>query len=331
VDRLERVTLCPQYGDDNRVVLVAGASNDSPAIWKSSDDGQSFDHRRTPLPVETWAVVDDSTWFIGGYDGTNGRLYLAANSGSSYSLGTAVGDQPLSSLALSPNYIEDGIILVGNKDGWVYRSNDNGQSFDPLPLDAVTSPLSGTITVAFDPDYADNSTVYAASDGTGEGVYRFIIGGSNWKKLDSPADGMMGQIVLSTEGVLYYANFAADGGMERCLNPTYPLGPSFESVTRGLKEEAKLVGLWLQGQRLWSLDSENTEVVSYIDSLTAPVSLLSPLDGAPGVGLLIENTAMNISLDWETLAGATAYRWQLNCETDFSDLPQDFEGTTQGS
>jgi hypothetical protein len=331
VDKLERVVLCPQYGDKNRVVLVAGAGNDSPAIWKSSDDGQSFDYRRTPLPVDAWAVVNGGTWFIGGFDGSSGRVFQVTNSGLSYSLGTAVGDQKLNSIALSPNYSEDGTILVGNKDGWVYWSNDNGQSFDPLPLDAVSSPLSGTITVAFDPEYADNSTVYAASDSAGEGIYRFIIGGSNWKKIGSPAEGMMGQIVLSTEGVFYAANFAADGGMERCLNPTYPLGPSFESVTRGLEEGAKLVGLWLQGQRLWSVDSENTRVVSYIDSLTAPVSLVSPLDGAPGVGLLIENAVMNISLDWETLPGATAYRWQLNYDTDFSSLPEGFEGTTQGS
>jgi photosystem II stability/assembly factor-like uncharacterized protein len=331
VDSLKRVALCPQYDDDNRVILVAGAGNGSPAIWKSSDDGQSFDYHRTPLPVDAWAVVDDDTWFIGGFDGSNGRVFQVTNSGLSYSLGMAVGEQKLNSIALSPNYSEDETILVSNKDGWVYWSGDNGQSFDPLPLDAVSAPLSGAITVAFDPEYADNSTVYAASDSAGVGIYRFIIGGSSWKKIGSPAEGMMGPMVLSAEGVLYCANFAADGGMERCLNPTYPLGPSFESVTRGLEEGAKLVGLWLQGQRLWSVDSENTEVVSYIDSLTAPVALLSPLDGAPGVGLLIENTVMNISLDWETLPGATAYQWQLNHETDFSSLPQGFEGTTQSS
>ncbi|HUT97093.1 MAG TPA: fibronectin type III domain-containing protein [Dehalococcoidales bacterium] len=142
---------------------------------------------------------------------------------------------------------------------------------------------------------------------------------------------MMGQLVLSTEGVLYAANFDADGGMERCLNPTYPLGPSFESVNRGLEEGAKLVGLWLQGNRLWSVDSTHTSLVSYTDSLTTPVVLTSPTDGAPGAGMLIEDTVMNISLDWETLPGVTTYRWQLNYETDFSSLPDGFEGTTQGS
>ena len=320
-----------QYDDDNRVVLLAGVGNGSPSVWRSSDDGQSFSRRRAPLPVDAWAVVDDSTWFIGGFDGVNGVVYLATNSGLSYSEGVIVSDQSLNSIALSPNYSQDETLLVGNKDGWVYWSGDNGKSFEPLPSDAVLSPLSGTITVAFDPDYGSNGTVYAASASAGEGIYRFVFGGSGWKQIDSPAGGMMGQIVLSVEGTLYAANFDADGGIERCLNPTFPLVPSFESVSRGLEEGAKLVGLWLHGDQLWSVDSAHTSLVSYADSLTAPINLSSPLDRAPGVGMLIENTVMNISLDWETLPGATAYRWQLNYETDFSSLPDGFEGTTQSS
>jgi photosystem II stability/assembly factor-like uncharacterized protein len=332
VDTLERVTLCPQYDDSNRVVLLAGTGDGSPSIWKSSDDGQSFNRRRTPLHVDTWAVVDDSTWFIGGYDGANGRVHLATNSGLSYSLGSIVGDHTLNSIVLSPDYNQDETLLAGNTDGWVYWSEDNGKSFDPLPLDAVSAPLSGTITVAFDTGYSHNNIVYAASESAGEGIYRFNTGKSDdWEAIDSLAEGAINKLIVSTEGTLYAANFAADGGIERCLNPSYPLGPSFESVTRGLDEGAKLVGLWLQEQQLWSVDSENTEVVRYIDSLTAPVALLSPLDGAPGVGMLVEDKVINVSLDWETLPGATAYRWQLNYETDFSSLPEGFEGTTQGS
>jgi photosystem II stability/assembly factor-like uncharacterized protein len=330
VDTLKRVALCPCYDDDNQVVLLAGAGNGSPSIWKSSDDGQSFTRRGTPLPVDAWAVVDDSSWFIGGYDGANGRLYHATNSGLSYSLGSVIGDRSLNSIVLSPNYSQDETLLVGNKDGWVYLSKDNGKSFDPLPFDAVSSPLSGVITVAFDSEYGSNNTIYAASDSAGEGIYRFIAGGSNWKRIDNPAAGMMGQMVLSAEGTLYAANFAADGGMERCLNPSYPLGPSFESITRDLDEGAKLVGLWLQGQQLWSVDSENTKVMSYSDSLTAPVTLLSPSEGAPGVGLITSAKARDITLEWETLEGATKYHWQLSDEDNFSNF-LGYEGDSEAS
>ncbi|MCX6011446.1 MAG: hypothetical protein NT134_04205, partial [Chloroflexi bacterium] len=264
-------------------------------------------------------------------DGSHGLVYHTTNSGLSYSEGAVVGDQSLNSIALSPDYSEDETLLVGNNDGWVYWSEDNGKSFEALPSDAVSAPLSGTLTVAFDPEYGSNGTVYATSNSAGEGIYRFTIGDSDWENIDGPDEGVIDKLIVSAEETLYAANYDADGGMERCLNPTFPLGPSFESVTRGLDDGAKLVGLWLHGQQLWSIDSENNKVMTYIDSLTAPVTLTSPLDGAPGVGTLIEDTAMNISLDWETLPGATDYQWQLNYETDFSSLPDGFEGTTQSS
>ena len=76
--------------------------------------------------------------------------------------------------------------------------------------------------------------------------------------------------------MLYATNFTADGGMERCLNPTYPLGLTFETVTRGLGDGATLVGLWVSDHRLWSIDTTNTRLVTYYDSLTSPVSLISP-------------------------------------------------------
>jgi hypothetical protein len=339
-DKLERVALSPQYGSDNDVVLVAGEGSSRPSIWKSNDDGQSFSRRSTPLPVDAWAVVDDSTWFIGGFDGSNGLVYHTANSGLSYSEGAVAGDRSLNSIALSPDYSQDETLLVGNKDGRVYWSGDNGKSFEalgePLP-ELIADSDSTSLTVAFDPGYSHNNTVYVASHckeslNHSSAIYRFITGKSaDWEAIDSLAEGAIDKLVVSAGGTLYAANSVADGGIERCLNPTFPLGPSFESVGRGLEAGAELVGLWLQRQQLWSVDSAHTSLVSYIDSLNTPVSLTSPLDGAPGVGMLIGDAAMNISLDWETLPGATSYHWQLNYETDFSELPDGFEGTTQGS
>jgi len=332
VDQIDRVELPPQYNDDNQVVFIAGSSHGNPATWKSTDNGQNFTCRCVPFPIDAWAVVDDTILFIGSHDGSNGLVYLTTNSGLTYSEGAKAGSQSLNSIALSPDYDEDETILVGNKDGWVYWSEDNGASFEPLPPDASSSPLSGEITVAFDPKYSANNTAYAASDTAGEGIYRFIIGSSDaWENIDSPADGMMGQIIVSTEGTLYAANFKADGGMERCLNPTFPLGPTFETVTRGLDDGAKLIGLWGHDHRLWSIDTAHTKLMTYTDSLTQPVALTSPPDQAPGVGILINDTARNISLEWETLSGATEYKWQLNYATDFSSVPSDFEGITKAS
>jgi photosystem II stability/assembly factor-like uncharacterized protein len=332
VDDIDRVALSPHYGKDNPVVFLTGLSNGKAAIWKSTDNGQSFKRKTARFPIDCWALVNDNSLFIGSYDGSDGRFYFSDNSGLSYSDGEVAGSQPLNSIALSPSYHQDETILIGNKDGWVYWSQDNGTSFEPLPPEAVSSPLSGSVTVAFDPDYNDNSTVYATSDTEGESIYRFIIGKSQrWEAIDSPTEGRLGQITVSSDGTLYANNFKADGGIERCLNPTYSLGPTFETVTKGLDEGAKLFGLWLVEHRLWSVDSAHNRLMTYYDSLTQPVSLSWPGDKAPGVGTLVNYTARNIRLDWETLEGAEEYKWQLDYDADFTTIPVGFEGNTDAS
>ena len=332
IDTMELVRLPPQYDSDNQVVFIAGTSNGNPAIWKSADNAQTFSRRLATFPINTWALVDNATLFAGSFDGTNGLVYRSTNSGLSYAEGVIAGSQALNSIAFSPSYAKDRTLLVGNSDGWVFWSGDNGLSFESLPQNATSKPLSGNISVAFDPDYSDNSTVYAASDSAGKGIYRFIIGRSDkWENIDSPSGGTIGQLLVSAGGTLYATNLQADGGMERSLNPTYPLGPTFETVTRGLDDGATLVGLWLAGNQLWSIDSAHTSLITYIDSLVQPVTLTSPADEATGLGMIINDAVKNISLDWETLTGATDYKWQLDYDNEFSSVPTGFEGDTRAS
>ncbi len=335
IDQIDRLELPPQYSQTSPVVFIAGTGNGNPVIWKSKDNGQTFGSPQvTPLAIDTWAVVDDTTLFIGSFDGTNGLVYRTTNSGSTYSTGTIAGSQSLNSIVISPNYEDDESILAGNTNGWVYWSSDNGDTFGPLPSDAVTPPLTGLVMVAFDSRYSSNNTVYATSATADEGIYRFIIGTKTaWENIDStlPAGCIISQLIVSPDGILYAANSNANGGMERSLDSTYPLGPTFESVTRGLDSGATLAGLWLANSTLWSINSAADRLITYTDSLTTPVTLSSPSDKASSLGTIINYTIRNVSLDWETLSGATEYRWQLDYDTDFSSVPAGFEGTTRAS
>ncbi|MBA7688490.1 hypothetical protein ES703_96972 [subsurface metagenome] len=342
VDEVDRVELSPQYSHTNQVVFIAGTSNGNPVIWKSTDNGQTFSSPQvTPLPIDTWAVVDETTLFIGSSDGSNGLVYRTIDSGLTYSTGVIAGSHSLNSIALSPNYDEDETILVGNINGWVYWSEDNGTSFEPLEQqlpELIATSDSNSITVAFDPKFSNN-TVYAASHckkdaDNSSAIYRFIIGTyTSWESINSalPDGTIIDQLIVSPDGTLYAANSKADGGMERCLNPTYPLGPTFETVTRGLDDGAELTGLWLADNTLWSTDAASSWLMTYTDSLTLPITLTSPPNKAPGIGTIINYNISNVSLDWETLRGATEYQWQLDYDTDFSTVPTGFEGNTRAS
>jgi len=339
-DSINRIELSPEYGGGSKAVFMAGTSGGDSVIWKSADNGQTFRRRGAPFPIDVWRVVDNDTLLLGSYDGSNGLVYRTTNSGLSYSVGMAAGNQPLHSMVLSPQYEQDETILVGNANGWVYWSEDNGMSFrllgQRLPL---SSTALGQVSVAFDPEFSSSKVVYAASGvevttESKERIYRFIIGRSDtWESINGglPMGSLLSQLVVSTSGVLYATNSqlvdAAEenGGMERSLNPTYSLGPTFETVSRGLDDDATLTELWPRGNQLWSIDTKNTRLMNYIDSLTLPVILTSPSDKAPGIA------TRHVTLDWKSLKGATKYQWQLDYDTDFSTVPAEFEGDTDES
>jgi hypothetical protein len=71
--------------------------------------------------------------------------------------------------------------------------------------------------------------------------------------------------------------------------------------------------------------------MTYTDSLTLPINLTSPAEGASGIGTIINYTISNVSLDWEALEGTTSYKWQLDHDTDFTTVPTGFEGNTKAT
>ncbi len=339
INEINLIKLTPLYSKNNHVVFLAGINNGKPAIWKSTDNGQTFKYNSTSFPVDTWEIVNNDNFFICGYNGNNGLCYNTTNGGLSYAEGVIVGNQPINSITVSPDYEWDKTILAGNTNGSVFWSNDNGKSFEPLPYEDDSQPLAGFISVAFDPDFSRNGIVYAISDTkvtatSTDRIFRFKIGKSDyWESIDTtiPIGSTLGKPVLSDDGTLYVSNsqqvdsLDKEGGIERSLNPTYSLGTKFETVTRGLEDNATLVGLWIQGNQLWSIDTTNKKLMTYIDSLSTAVTLKSPEDEASGIDI------NNTNLDWETLKGASGYEWQINYDTDFSSIPDRFQGNTKSS
>jgi hypothetical protein len=341
-DTLKFVGLPPRYGDACQTVFVAGENDGRPAVWQSTDDGQSYRCRftRDPatgdiFPIDAWAIIDETSFFIAGYDGSRSLVYLTINGGFIYSEGIPAGSQPLSSLVLSPFYAQDGTLLAGNTDGRVYLYTGNGTAaFQPLPRDAAAPPLAGSVAVAFDPRFNKNRTLYAAGDVAGGGIYRFnTLTDEEWTSIDAtlPAGAVINRLALGAEGTLYAADSSADGGMERCLFPASATDAEFETVTRYLPGGATLSGLWANDHYIWSVDSSGTRLLTFHDTLTAPAGQTSPVNRAAGIGSLTDHTFRNITIDWRALEGATSYQWQCDYTDDFSAVPDSLEGTTSAS
>jgi hypothetical protein len=341
VDSLGLVGLPPQYGNSCQTVFATGNSNGKPAIWESKDNGQCFQCRFThepgtgaAFPIEVWVITNESTFYSGSFNGTQSKIFQTINSGLYYTEGVSTGNVSFYSMAISPSFEEDGALLVGNINGGVYYSNDNGYSFQPLPFYTATPPLTGSVSVAFDPDFKTNHTVYAASNTPGSGCYRFIIGYSDeWQSIGGslPAGAIVNRLAVSGDGVLYAVSSNPDDGMERCLNPRLASGAVFETATLGLGSGVTLSGLWQSNGRLWSIDDANNKLMTYYDTLASPAVQVEPENGITGIGSLVDHTVRNIAIDWETMEGATNYEWQCTYNTDFSIIPVGLNGTTSAS
>ena len=333
-DRVDKIEISPLYGTTGQVLYLAGTGNGLPVIWKSSDKGKTFTVRYTPLKVDEWLVINDEEFITGCYDGTHALIYTSGDSGQTYSTGAIAGKDIVTSISVSPGYPGDGVVLAGNANGEVYHSEDSGLTFRLLPADSETSPVSGRVHVAFDPGFAVNHIVYAAGDAANNGIHRFTVGRSDeWEKIDGslPDGGLIRGLSVSKSGILYAINAQAvsklnkKGGLERSISPSSQLLPAFETIVGGLNIDSVLSGIWLVGDRLWTIDKTNTRLLTFQDTLASPVVLRSPVNGNAGID------TDDIVLDWEELTGAVEYAWQADYDGTFTSIPSGFEGKTGGN
>lgn len=339
-ERINLVLLSSRYAMNNKVFL-AGTRHSIPFIWESEDNGRTFTETpsidpvtQSPVNIDTWAIAPGDILFTGSFDGNDGLVYQTDSNGLTYVDKAVAGHQPLNSLVISPDYTQDKTLLAGNTNGSVFYSCNNGLIFEPLPPDIEKAPFSGAVSLAFDPNYSQNKTVYAASDSPDLGLFRFEVDKSiAWDSIDNslPAGAKIGQIVTSASGQLYSINLQntnntlMEGGMERSLNPCGSTGPSFETIISGLEDGKVLKKLWIQGNNLWTVDTTSNKLLVYTDTLATPVILTSPANNTPN------QDTRDTSISWEALQGATEYHWQVDTDNNFLSIPKGLEGDTDST
>jgi hypothetical protein len=342
-ERLNQALLSPDFSQNSQVYL-AGVRGDHPVIWFSEDSGQNFtclesmdSQTAGPVNIDCWAIAPGDVLYVGSFDGDHSRIYQTAPGALNYINYGNAGNAVLDQVVISPGFTGDQTLLVSNIQGGVLISRNKGLVFEPLPLETGRTALTGSVSLAFDPDYTHNGTLYAATSGeageTGQGLFRFVIDQSYaWQKIDQRLPEGAGVIALaaSDQGVLYGVNSLvtagsagpAAGGVERCLAPTNT-DPLFEILCGGLDEGIHLGRLWVQDNRLWTLDLTHRKLLTCRDTLATPITLISPPDQATG---LRED---NLVLDWDSAPGAEEYQWQIAADPDFWNILK--QGHSAGS
>ncbi|MGA9696186.1 MAG: hypothetical protein WBQ62_07255, partial [Dehalococcoidales bacterium] len=337
-DSLNLIRPVPQYSADSPLIIIAGQANGNPVIWTSADNGQNITGRTAPCNIDTLAIVDSSTWFVSGYDGSKDQVYQTADGGNTYTLPTEAGVQPLAAITLSPSYGQDKTILAGNIVGQVFISQDNGANFSLVGSALPLVSGAGRVSVAFDCSFGQNRIIYAATDAKvsaagKDRIFRFALGQSTaWKSITSslPDAAVIKQVVIGDDGTLYALNAeplsAADtkGGVLRALNPTSS-APTFETMLAGFEDGVTLNKMSFCGNQLYVVDTKNMRLAKFVDTLTSPPALVSPEDKATG----LDTTGLN--LKFEAVDGAGGYEWQVSDNASFSGLLTGLTGTSDSS
>src|SRR4029450_5825370 len=151
------------------------------------------------------------------------------------SIGPAVMGVPGSDIALDPQ--NPFVFYVGLAHGGVFKTEDNGVSFDPIfdkqPVlsiaDGAVAPSDSTVIWVGTGEANDRN-----SSGWGNGVYRSTDGGENWQNVGLKESRAIGRIVVhpSKPEVAYVAvsgHLWADGG-ERGLFKTTDGGKNWKLI-----------------------------------------------------------------------------------------------------
>ena len=155
------------------------------------------------------------------------------------SIGPAVMGGRVSDIAISPH--NPFVFYVGLAHGGVFKTNDNGVSFEPI-FDKQPMLSIGAVAVA----PSDSDVIWVGtgeandrnSSGWGDGVYRSTDGGEKWQNVGLKNSRTIARIAVDPKkpDVVYVAamgNLWADGG-ESGLFKTTDAGKTWKNV--GLKD-----------------------------------------------------------------------------------------------
>ncbi|MEL7563183.1 WD40 repeat domain-containing protein [Dehalogenimonas sp. 4OHTPN] len=305
-------------------IFIAGPTAAGPVLLESKNSGLSFSAAALPQAVDStagFAAADAANLFYASLD-SFARVWRRTASGGFES--AVAGAAAINAIEISPSFDQDRTLVAGASDGNIFLSTDGGASFGALPRPAI----SGDIYLAFAPDFSTSRRIYSASRDAGAGIWQLTLGESGWSRIDSglPSGFMVSGLSVSPAGVIYAASAnqvtSSAGGLAR-KSPDYA---AWDSARSGLPAGVTLWGMEMSGDVMFSLDTANSVIVTFTDTLAAPVQLVSPPDKAPGLGIFGTGAVGGIDLTWRNPGGAALYEWQVSDRADMSS-PR-FSGTS---
>jgi photosystem II stability/assembly factor-like uncharacterized protein len=133
------------------------------------------------------------------YAGTNGAVLRSDDAGATWQVAALASPPPLvTALALSPDFVQDGVILAATAEDGVFLSDDRGETWVPWNFSLIDKSV---YALALSPDFTQDATVFA---GTQSGIFVSRNGGRGWHDLPFPEDASpVLCLYVASDGRLY--------------------------------------------------------------------------------------------------------------------------------
>jgi photosystem II stability/assembly factor-like uncharacterized protein len=158
-------------------------------LYRSEDGGSTWHcvydslNLKGDLVTTAVAVSPDFESDQSVFAGTQGVVLCSVDGGENWQVASLASPPPMvSTMVVSPNFVEDGRLLVGTMEDGVFLSSDRGSryhrwNFGLLDLNVLTLVISSA--------FADDETLFV---GTESGIFRSTNGGRAWREVSFPID-----------------------------------------------------------------------------------------------------------------------------------------------
>jgi photosystem II stability/assembly factor-like uncharacterized protein len=152
-------------------------------IYSSADAGKTWSETRASASLSWINVITASPNFANDrtlFAGTHDTLYKSRDSGNSWE--ARLTGSPMLSIAVSPSFAYDSVVMVGTFDDGVLRSDDAGQSWRSSNAGLLDLAI---VALELSPDFSHDQTGFTA---TRNALYRTANGAASWREVELGLD-----------------------------------------------------------------------------------------------------------------------------------------------
>ncbi len=183
-DIVYSIATSPSFDQDSLCFAACSSglycSDDGGLTWRSAYESLDLHPAPASTAVATSpAFESDRTLFVG----VPGGILRSGNAGQTWFFAVLPSPPPvISTLAISPAYVEDGTLLAGTVEDGIYRSEDRGYQWSACNFGLMDL---GVLSMAMSPAFRKDNTVFV---GTESGIFRSSNGGRAWKEVGFPSE-----------------------------------------------------------------------------------------------------------------------------------------------